>query len=409
MASDDDSTNTTPRSTGIPPPVLSDPQLPALPRELQITSADQPHLMLTTSPLTGKNNWTKWKAAVEKALYIKSKECFINGTYPAPPSTDPTFRQWSTVDTLVLMWLQNSISDEIGNQFVHAASAFALWKELKDCFDKVSGPQILLLKRKIVNFTQGDMSVTSYYTALKTLWNNYRSLKPLKCKSTESLKDLMESDEEDLLIQFLMGLNEDYSHICNQILILDPLPTVSSAFGMICNCEAQNSILSSGKEDHSSNFVLAGAEKYSFNKENKTVDKGVGDRPGDKKDIICTYCKKVGHTKDRCHQLANKNSFCDHCKKSGHSRANCFLITGVIPEWYKNLGDRRKGRMIAGATVSTASSEGSDTGLSPAAEGRITKLIENTFKELSKTHFGSQLPTPVDFVGCTLDMSGPEV
>lgn len=88
-----------------------------------------------------------------------------------------------------------------------------------------------MLIRKIANLTQGNRSATSYYCELKMLWSDFRALKLFPTRNLDILEALVKSDDSDILLPFLMGLNEEYAHVCNQILLMNPLPlpTVSRA------------------------------------------------------------------------------------------------------------------------------------------------------------------------------------
>jgi hypothetical protein len=48
-----------------------------------------------------------------------------------------------------------------------------------------------------------------------------------------------------MFFQFLMGLNETFSHIRGQILLIDPLPPINKVFSMILQEERQRQIVSS--------------------------------------------------------------------------------------------------------------------------------------------------------------------
>lgn len=69
----------------------------------------------------------------------------------------------------MLTWIKNSISDQIVKSFVHTTSAQALWLELEDRFGRVSGPQLLMLQRRIMNRNQGTKIVNEYFNELKSL------------------------------------------------------------------------------------------------------------------------------------------------------------------------------------------------------------------------------------------------
>lgn len=49
--------------------------------------------------------------------------------------------------------------------------------------------------------------------------------------------------EEDKLMQFLSGLNEHYEHVINQVLLINPQPSVNKAFSMILKIEKQKEIV----------------------------------------------------------------------------------------------------------------------------------------------------------------------
>jgi hypothetical protein len=46
------------------------------------------------------------------------------------------------------------------------------------------------------------------------------------------------------MFQFLMGLNESFSHIRGQILLMDPLPAINKVFSMVVQEEHQREITS---------------------------------------------------------------------------------------------------------------------------------------------------------------------
>ena len=53
---------------------------------------------------------------------------------------------------------------------------------------------------------------------------------PCSCGASQSLA---ESQQNEHLMQFLMGLNPSYGPIRSQILLLDPLPSVAKAYSLV--------------------------------------------------------------------------------------------------------------------------------------------------------------------------------
>lgn len=101
------------------------------------------------------------------------------------------------------------------------------------------------VKRQLSRKQQGNMPVCEYSIALKRLRDELFFLRPTPecrcgvieacdCNAFKICPDII---EEDKPMEFLSGLNEQYEHVINQILLLEPLPTVNKAFYMTINIE----------------------------------------------------------------------------------------------------------------------------------------------------------------------------
>ncbi|KAH6793177.1 hypothetical protein C2S52_003654 [Perilla frutescens var. hirtella] len=113
-------------------------------------------------------------------------------------------------------------------------------------------------------------------------------------------------------MQFLMELNECYEGIRKQILILNPIPTVSQAYGMVLQVEEQMSV----------------SMQFAENVEQSA---------------LYTNNQKVGYKK-RLTKEEKAKLRCDRCRGNGHIKADCFELIGV-PEWYQKFkAEKGKGR-----------------------------------------------------------------
>jgi hypothetical protein len=148
---------------------------------------------------------------------------------------------------MVLSWIINSISKEIAASVISVDSAKIMWNDLRDRFSQQNGPQIFQIQKAISAMTQDDQSVSSYFTALKGLWDELFLYRPLpvchcgKC-SCGVLKTLNEYHHQEYVLQFLMGLNESFSHVKRQILLMDPLPPINKVFSLVVQHERQSEI-----------------------------------------------------------------------------------------------------------------------------------------------------------------------
>ncbi|CAL8134233.1 unnamed protein product [Prunus armeniaca] len=123
------------------------------------------------------------------------------------------------------------------------------------------------------------MSVTNYYTKIKTLWDELASYNNLPVCSCGAMKKHSEQEERNALMQFLMGLNESYSAVQGQILLMQPLLFVRKAYSLISQEEKQRKLGTSH----------ASIEPQSFN-------------PGHKP-LHCSYYDFDHQTRDTCWKL----------------------------------------------------------------------------------------------------------
>ncbi|GMI68007.1 hypothetical protein like AT1G21280 [Hibiscus trionum] len=200
-----------------------------------IHQSDNRGMVLVTQPLTN-DNYNSWKRSMLMAFSAKNKTGFIDGSIPAPASTSTQFNAWTRANNLVNSWILNSVSKDIAASLLYHSTAAAIWKDLEDRFHQTNGPRVFHLKKKLGELSQGFVSVSTYYTQLKILWDELSSVKPLcSCSKCDcgGVHKMLDEHEKELTMQFLMGLNESYASIRAQILLMDPFPSMSKVFSWI--------------------------------------------------------------------------------------------------------------------------------------------------------------------------------
>ncbi|GAA0151462.1 hypothetical protein LIER_10176 [Lithospermum erythrorhizon] len=113
---------------------------------------------------------------------------------------------------------------DLARDFVYAADAFLLWEKIKTQFGGGVGPRQYELRRAIYTTKQGN----DYVVVLKGLREDLICLK--------SGMRYGDYEEEEIML-FLMGLNDDFESTRNQILFYDPLPNLAKAYVMISNVD----------------------------------------------------------------------------------------------------------------------------------------------------------------------------
>ncbi|KAK4410398.1 Retrovirus-related Pol polyprotein from transposon RE2 [Sesamum angolense] len=266
------------------------------PEFLQLHGGDHPGMVLVSAPFDG-TDFLAWKRSVVIALRAKMKLGFIDGR---------------------LFYTQNLL----GNYG---------WISKRD-MERNNGPLVYQLRRAIASVTQGTSTVVDYFNNLIALWDELECLMPTKtctcglctCGFT---KITAEEDNLTKLVQFLMGLDDSFDGIRNQILVMDPFPSINKAYSMVLRVERQR-MVNMQNNDNSEGVALH--TKW-------TNNRGVNGQ-------------RNGH---KGKGLIDKRSLtCSNCGKTGHSRETCFKLHGV-PDWYRDLKDqkRKEGTQTRGFNV----------------------------------------------------------
>lgn len=157
---------------------------------------------------------------------------------------------------------------------------------------------------------QNTLSVTLYYSKLKGLWDELSSYsEPVACTCGASCK-IAEKEQTNKVMQFLMGLNDSYSAIRGQILLLQVLPYIEKIYAMVLQEEKQRD-LTITKE-----IMLVERAKQKGNLPHKPKNK-----------LRCTHCNRGNQTVDQCFVLHgfpsnNKNKKGETIAIGGRPQAN---------------------------------------------------------------------------------------
>lgn len=111
-------------------------------------------------------------------------------------------------------------------------STFSSAHQRKNC------PKIFQLRCEISNLVQDQNSFTTYFAKLKTFWNeltSYRSSWSCSKCSCGGVKKLVEYFQTEYVMAFLMGLNEYFSQIHTQLLLMESEPSVQWVFSLVAH------------------------------------------------------------------------------------------------------------------------------------------------------------------------------
>jgi hypothetical protein len=299
----DESETTTPQIDVNPSQSSKDPALiPTSPYYLH--PAENPAAVLVSPPMNG-NNYDAWSKKMRRALLTKNKIKFINGKIVAPLEDDALFEAWERCNGTVVSWIASSLSPEIAQSIEHVDSAFDLWNELKNRFSKGDHFRMSDLLQEIHSMKQGEKTVNSFYTDLKVLWEDLEVLRPMPnctCGATDCIR---KQRETEYVICFLKGLGDQFNTVRTQILMMEPLPSISKVFSSVLQQERQigGSLLGATPKilmAHTNGPSTTNQGRGGFQQSRGRGRHSYQGR-GFNKGKVCTFCGKENHIVDDCY------------------------------------------------------------------------------------------------------------
>uniref|UniRef100_A0A3Q7GHU4 Reverse transcriptase Ty1/copia-type domain-containing protein n=1 Tax=Solanum lycopersicum TaxID=4081 RepID=A0A3Q7GHU4_SOLLC len=100
---------------------------------------------------------------------------------------------WDRCNAIVLGWIMNSVSKGLLSTVIYGSDAHRVWEDLRERFDKVNASRAFFLHKEIVTLSQGTASVSSYFSRLRELWDEFETLMPPPSCACVEAKFLPES------------------------------------------------------------------------------------------------------------------------------------------------------------------------------------------------------------------------
>ncbi|XP_068477383.1 uncharacterized protein [Phaseolus vulgaris] len=147
-------------------------------------------------------------------------------------------------------------------------------------------------------------------------------------------------------MQFLRGLNDQYSNIRSHVLLMEPIPPISKIFSLIAQQERQ----------------LANHISISISSINSV------DSTRTSSSTLCTFCGKHVHTENVCfrkvgfpnqdnmNSKSNTRKVCTYCNRNGHTVDTCYKKHGY-PPGYKSYNSNRTNQINSLITTDGVFSE----------------------------------------------------
>ena len=265
--------------------------------------AESPGAIIVSQSLIRGENYPTWARSMERALRIKNKFWLIDGSASLTSAMEKVpllVQSWSRCNEIVVSWIINFVSPKIATSMVYQRAAKEVWKKFQNMFSQGNGPRVYQLQKDLASISQGELIVSDYFTNLSILWDEIQNYEPLPlcscekcvCHVNEKISNL---HHREAIMQLLMGLNDSFSHIRGQILLMDPIPSVDKVYSLLVQDERQRSVGHSNNGPFVESTALV-AKTMNFGSGSKTFKKGK-ERP------TCSHCGLLGHTVEKCYKI----------------------------------------------------------------------------------------------------------
>ncbi|XP_072078097.1 uncharacterized protein [Arachis hypogaea] len=140
-----------------------------------------------------------------RALRSKNKVKFIDGSIEKPDVNDPLYEAWDICNDYIVSWITLALSPKIAQSVIWHDVPADLWRDLEHRYSQ----------ENIFKIDEIDDELS----AISKIVRNYR--------------------EDAYVVQFLKGLNEVYSHVKSQVMLMKPMPKIDQAFSLLLQQERQ--------------------------------------------------------------------------------------------------------------------------------------------------------------------------
>ncbi|KAM0826787.1 hypothetical protein ACQ4PT_068640 [Festuca glaucescens] len=219
------------------------------------------------------------------------------------------------VNDRVLVWLLGSMEPSVREQVETMTSVAEVWSSLETQFaGKSNKMQANRIMHELVNLKQHSRSVTEYAGEMKRLYRDLHYYHPFEPLDKKDLAIHHKWFEPIVSKIFLDGLDEKIN-LRRQLIFSNPAwPPLEDIVASVLE------------------------EETRLNGENGDNQKS--------EDARAAMSLQSLHTSSRGVYDDKNNWFCDYCKKKGHTKEKCFKLHGFPPNWQK--GRSKQGGALGG-------------------------------------------------------------
>ncbi|KAJ9708908.1 hypothetical protein PVL29_000753 [Vitis rotundifolia] len=256
--------------------------------------------MITSEKLVGSDNYLSWSASVELWFMGQGYEDHLITQEADIPEVDRV--QWRKIDAQLCSVLWQSVDPKILLHLWAYKTCFKFWTQAKGLYTN-DIQRLYKVASAIVHISQQDLDLSTYIGQIASLKEEFLTVMPL----TPDVGAQQTQLDKFFMVLTLIGLRPDLEPVRDQILGSSSVPSLDDVFARLLRISSTQTLPFDSTSDSS---VLV---SQTSSRGGRSGTRGKGQRPH------CTYCNKLGHTRDRCYQLHGRPPRTAHVAQSSDS------------------------------------------------------------------------------------------
>ncbi|KAF3777442.1 hypothetical protein EJ110_NYTH45761 [Nymphaea thermarum] len=145
----------------------------------------------TAASASSSGNYEMWAMQVKRTLIAHDKEHLI--LEPEPVQKVGKYTTWFKDNSLVMVWIVGTLSQDIANEVLHKESAKDMWDSLAATYSQARNEtRIMQLHHDIHQMRQDGRPLHTYYSSLKSMFERLNSYFPAcKCEQQKAYRDML--------------------------------------------------------------------------------------------------------------------------------------------------------------------------------------------------------------------------